>query len=71
LATLIGGTLAAFNIQTDEKATSKISTKDLGIGIYEIQDGEKYIVVSEGKNIFINGNVPGATISKNMMTKLM
>lgn len=69
LTTIIGGTLAAFNAQTDKKATSKISTKDLGIGIYEMEQEDKYLAVKEGKSFFIKGNIPGTTISKNLIVR--
>ena len=63
VTTIIGGSLALVRTSSSGQATSDITTKDLGIGIYE--DNTEAI---DGE-IIVKTKVPGETVSKNLVIK--
>lgn len=63
VTTMIGGSLALVRTSSSGQATSDITTKDLGIGIYE--DNTEAI---DGE-IIVKTKVPGETVSKNLVIK--
>lgn len=63
VTTMIGGSLALVRTSSSGQATSDITTKDLGIGIYE--DNTEAI---DGE-IILKTKVPGETVSKNLVIK--